>query len=165
MENLDLGTLSTLRASPLTLGAPSRLTRGVWLLGTGACLVFLWSVAVPIGWLRETRAGIGFGRLPYVSETLLWLLPLLLAALSLGMALGGVRLNFGADALELRSVWPSRGQHSFPWRDLRYARFWEEQTRSRETLYAVRLVFDGSEVSCRLPNKKVWLSLKEKLGA
>lgn len=163
-KQLDLGTLSTLTASPLTLGAPSRVTRGVWLLGVGACLVFLWSIALPIGWLQETGTGIGFGRLPYLSETLLWLLPLLLATLSLGMALGGVRLTFGADTLELRSLWPSSTHQSFRWAKLRYARFWEEQSRNGETLYAIRLVFESAELSFRVPNKKVWLALKERLA-
>lgn len=165
MKQLDLGTLSTLKTSPLTLGAPSRLTRGVWLLGVAACLVFMWSVALLLGWLQETPNGISFQRLPNLNETLLWLLPLLLANLSLGMALGGVRLHFDADALRLRSVWPSRGQYELPWTELSYARFWEEKTRSRETLYAARFVFNDNEVSCRLSNAKVWMTLKEQFSA
>ena len=165
MKQLDLGTLSTLKTSPLTLGAPSRLTRGVWLLGVAACLIFIWSVALPIGWLLETPEGVSFGRLPNLNETLLWLLPLLLAGLSLGMALGGVRLRFDADALRLRSLWPSRGQHELAWTELSYARFWEERTRSRETLYAARFVFGNIEVSCRISNAKVWSTLKEQFSA
>lgn len=161
---LDLGTLSTLKMSPLTLGAPSRVTRGTWLLGVAACLLFIWSVALPIGWVKETATGLSFQRLPRLGETFLWLLPLLLAGLSLGMALGGVRLQFATDALKLRSIWPSRKHYSFPWTELSYARFWEEPTRSRETLYAAKFVFARTEVRCRLPNKKVWLALKEQFN-
>ncbi len=165
MKSVDLGVLGTRSLSPLVLGAPSRLTRSVWLLGAAGCLVFLWSVASTIGWLVPGASGFGFGRAPTLLETVFWLPPLLLAGFSLGMALGGVSLSFGEPGLEVRSQWPSRGRRTHRWSGLRYARFWEEVTRSREQLYAMRFVFSEEEITLRVSNRAVWLGLRERFAA
>ena len=127
MKSLDLGVLGVQRLSPLVLTAPSRLTRSVWLLGAAGCLVFLWSVASTIGWLMPGVNGFRLGRVPTLFETVFWLPPLVLAGLSLGMALGGVKLSFGEPGVELRSQWPSRSCRTYPWSTLHYARFWKKR--------------------------------------
>ena len=165
MKHFDLGILSTQRAAPLVLGAPSRVTRAVWLLGVVGCLIFLWSVATTLGWVVPSGVGLGVGRYPSLFETVFWLPAVLLAGLSLGMSLGGVKLLFTEEGLELRSLWPSKGQRHFRWTELSYARFWEEPSRSREQLFAVRFVFATSEVTCKVPNEKVWLALREQFTA
>lgn len=165
MNSVDLGVLGIRNLAPLVLGAPSRATRSVWLVGAAGCLVFLWSVASTIGWLVPGASGFQLGRAPTLFETLFWLPPLLLAGFSLGMALGGVNLSFGDAGLDLRSQWPSRGRRTYRWSDLRYARFWEEATRSREQLYAVRFVFAEADITLRLADQSVWSSLRERFAA
>ena len=165
VTHLDLGTLTLLRATPLTLGAPSRLTRGVWLLGVAGCLVFLWSVASTIGWLEPTLSGYRVARLPTLPETVFWLPPLILAGLALGMSLGGVRATFSGDRLQVRSLWPSRKQASYSWAAFRYARFWEERSRSREQLLVMRFVFEEADITLRVSNEQVWHQLRERFAA
>ena len=165
VTHLDLGTLTLLRATPLTLGAPSRLTRGVWLLGGAGCLVFLWSVASTIGWLEPAPTGYRVARLPTLLETVFWLPPLVLAGLALGMSLGGVRATFSEERLLVRSLWPSRNQNSYRWATFRYARFWEEQTRSRERLLVMRFVFEEADITLRVSDEHVWHRLRERFAA
>ena len=165
MKSVDLGVLTTRSLSPLVLGAPSRATRSVWLLGAAGCLVFLWSVASTIGWLVPGAYLFQLGRVPTLLETVFWLPPLVLAGLSLGMASGGVRVSFLDEGLELRSQWPSRTRETYAWGTLRYARFWEEATRSREQLCVVRFVFAEEDITLRISNEKVWLSLRERFSA
>ena len=165
MTRVDLGVLATLSLSPLVLGAPSRLTRVVWLAGGIGCLVFLWSVASTVGWLTPGPTGFGLGRAPTLFETVLWLPPLLLAGFALGMGLGGVRLSFFDEGLEVRSQWPSRARTAYPWSTLRYARFFEEATRSRERLFVMRFVFAEAEMTLRVADEHVWTSLRERFGA
>lgn len=162
---MDLGVLTAQRLNPLVLGAPSHVTRAVWLLGAAGCLVFLWSVASTIGWLEPGASGFELARAPTLFEALFWLPPLLLASFSLGMALGGVKLSFQETGLDLRSQWPSRRRIVYSWSALRYARFWEEATPNREQLYAMRFVFGGGEVTARVSNKSVWLNLREQFTA
>ena len=159
----DLGTLRVQGLAPLTLGAPSRWTRGVWLFSAGACLLFLVSVAVSLGWL-DTSAGLRFGRAPTLLETVFWLLPVVLTGFTLGMSLGGVRLIFEEEGLLCRSLWPASQRHVYLWSELRYARFWEEQTRSREQLYTTRLVFSDSEITFRLARPHIWQGLREQFS-
>ena len=137
----------------------------MWLLGAAGCLVFLWSVASTFSWLEPGANGFRLGRAPTLFETVFWLPPLLLAGFSLGMALGGVKLSFGEPGLELRSQWPSRSCRTYSWSALRYARFWEEATRSREQLYALRFVFAEEEITLRISNHNVWSSLRERFTA
>lgn len=165
VKSLDLGVLTTRRLDPLVLGAPSRVTRVVWLMGAAGCLVFLWSVASSIGWLEPGASGFQLTRAPTLFEAVFWLPPLLLAGFSLGMALGGVKLSFREAGLDLRSQWPSRGRMVYSWSALRYARFWEEPTPSREQLYAMRFVFSEGEVTVRVSNRSVWLNLREQFTA
>ena len=162
---LDLGTLALLRANPLTLGAPSRLTRGVWLLGVVGCLVFLWSVASTIGWLEPATTGYRVARLPTLFETVFWLPPLILMGLALGMSVGGVRVAFSEERLLVRSLWPSSKQDSYRWATFRYARFWEEQTRSRERLLVMRFVFEDADITLRVSNEQIWHQLRERFAA
>ena len=162
---MDLGTLTLLKRAPLTLGAPSRLTRGVWLLGVVGCLVFLWSVASTIGWLEPAASGYRVARLPTLLETLFWLPPVVLAGLALGMSLGGVRVTFSDERLQVRSLWPSRKQNSHRWATFRYARFWEERTRNRERLLVMRFVFEEADITLRISDEQVWHQLRERFAA
>ena len=162
---IDLGTLALLSNAPLTLGAPSRLTRGVWLLGVVGCLVFLWSVASTIGWLEPAASGYRVARLPTLFETVFWLPPLILIGLALGMSVGGVRVTFSQERLTVRSLWPSRSQDSYGWATFRYARFWEERTRSRERLLVMRFVFEDADITLRVSNERVWRQLRERFVA
>ena len=151
---LDLGVLRPRRgAADVTLYAPSAPTRAVWLAGAAACGVYLYSVVVTFGWSA---------RLPTLTETPFWLLPLALGALFAGLALGGVRLTFGAGGLELASLWPQRSRRAFLWRDLQGVYFFDEQTRSRERLYGVRLRFPEAEVTFRTADRDVWELLQRR---
>ena len=112
---LDLGVLRPWRgATDLSFYAPSAPTRAVWLAGTAACGVYLYSVVLTFGWST---------RLPTLAETPFWLLPLALGALFAALALGGVRLAFRAGELELAGFWPQRSRRAFPWGDLQGLRF------------------------------------------
>ena len=162
---MDLGTLTLLERAPLTLGAPSRVTRGVWLLGVAGCLVFLWSVASTIGWLEPALTGYRVARLPTLFETVFWLPPLILMGLALGMSVGGVRVAFSDEQLSVRSLWPTRSQDSYRWATFRYARFWEEQTRSRERLFVMRFVFEDADITLRVSDERVWHQLRERFAA
>ncbi len=151
---LDLGVLRSRRgADDLAFYAPGTPTRAVWLAGTAACGVYLYSVVVTFGWSA---------RLPTLAETPFWLLPLTLGVLFAGLALGGVRLTFGAGGLELAGFWPQRSRRAFPWRELRGVYFFVEQTRSRERLYGVRLHFSGAEVTFRTADREVWDDLQRR---
>ena len=155
---LDLGVLRARRQvsqtpARFTFYAPGSLTRGVWLLGALMCGVYLYSVALSLGW---------FGRLPTLSETPFWLLPGLLGGLFGALALGGVRLTVGAVGLELQNFWPQRSRRVLLWNDLQGVRFFEEETRSREQLYGVRFRFPGAEVTFRTANPAVWAALRER---
>ena len=99
-------------------------------------------------------------RPPTLSETPFWLLPLALGVLFAVLAFGGVRLTFRAGALELAGFWPQRSRRAFPWGDLQGLRFFDEQTRSRERLYGVRLRFPEAEVTFRTADRKVWEALQ-----
>lgn len=154
LYDLDLGVLRTRqRAGQTTFYAPGSLTRGVWFLGVAACGLYLHSVALSLGW---------FGRLPTFSETPFWLLPLLLAGLFAVLASGGVRLTVGEEALELTNFWPQRGRRALFWREMQGVRFFEEQTRSRETLYGLRFRFPEAEVTFRTADPAVWGALRER---
>ena len=151
---LDLGVLRPWRgATDLSFYAPSAPTRAVWLAGTAACGVYLYSVVLTFGWST---------RLPTLAETPFWLLPLALGALFAALALGGVRLAFRAGELELAGFWPQRSRRAFPWGDLQGLRFFDEQTRSREQLYGVRLRFPEAEVTFRTADRAVWELLQRR---
>lgn len=151
-DPLDLGVLRPRRgATDLTFHAPSVLTRAVWLAGTAACGVYLYSIILTLGWSA---------RLPTLSETPFWLLPLVLGVLFAGLALGGVRLTFRAGGLELTSFWPQRSRRAFSWSDLQGLHFFSEETRSRERLYGVRLRFPDAEVTFRTADRAVWEGLQ-----
>ena len=171
-EEHDLGTLSVkLRARQsdsdqlhfdiIILSAPSRVTRGVWLFGAAGCLVFLYSAALTLGWFTPLP-DLSFNRLPALPETFFWLLPLILCAFSLSLAVGGTRVTLFQEGLELSGFWPNRVRHVYPWSDLIFTRFWDEQTRSRETLYGVRFRFKEANLTLFVGNKKVWEGLKER---
>ena len=167
-EEHDLGTLSVkLRTDGsdsahdiIILSAPSRATRAVWLFGAAGCLVFLYSAALTLGWF--TPSPNLSGRLPTLPETFFWLLPLVLCAFSLSLAVGGTRVILSHEGLELSGFWPNRVKHVYTWSDLLLVRFWDEQTRSRETLYGVRFRFKGANLTLFVGNKKVWEGLKER---
>ena len=164
----DLGTLRRARkgvASELVLVAPSWLTRAVWLFCGAGCLVFLWSVALSLGWLEADAARVILLRAPLIAEGFFWLLPLLLSLLCFAMAAGGVRVTLFDEGLELRGLWPSRERSVYPWSRLRHARFWEERTRSRERLLVVRFSFEGAEVMFRVADEGVWEGLRERFRA
>ena len=152
---LDLGVLRFGRAGDLTFYAPSAPTRAVWLAGTAACGVYLYSVVLTFGWTA---------RPPTLAETPFWLLPLALGVLFAGIALGGVRLTFRAERLELASFWPQRSRRAFSWSDLQGLRFFDEQTRSREQLYGVRLRFPEAEVTFRTADRAVWELLQRRMA-
>ena len=161
----DLGTLRRTcggEASELVLVAPSWFTRAVWLLGGAGCLVFLWSVALSLGWLEADIRRVTPLRAPLVAEVFFWLLPLLLSLLCFAMAAGGVRVTLRDEGLELRGLWPSRERSVYVWSKLRHARFWEERTRSRERLLVVRFSFEETEVVFRLADEGVWEGLRER---
>ncbi len=153
--DLDLGILRVRQtaAGPVTFYAPGPLTRGVWLLGVLACGVYLYSVALSLGW---------FGRFPLLSETPFWLLPLLLGGLFAVLASGGVRLSIGAAGLELRGFWPQRSRRVLLWCELQGVCFFEESTRSREKLYGVRFRFPEAEVTFRMADPAAWGLLQER---
>ena len=153
-HDLDLGVLRVRRTTPQpTFYAPGSLTRGVWLAGMLACGVYLYSVALSLGW---------FGRAPTLSETPFWLLPGLLGGLFGMLASGGVRLTLKEAGLELHTFWPQRSRRVFLWRDLQGVRFFEEETRSREQLYGVRFRFPAAEVTFRTADAAVWAALRER---
>ena len=164
----DLGTLRRTRekvASEVVLVAPSWFTRAVWLFGGSGCLVFLWSVALSLGWLEASAARVTPLRAPLVAELFFWLLPLLLSLLCFAMAAGGVRVTLFDEGLELRGLWPSRERSVYVWSKLRHARFWEETTRSRERLFVSRFSFEGAEVVFRTADEGVWEGLRERFRA
>ncbi len=169
-ETIDLGTLACRRrASALParvhFAAPSVWTRGVWLAGALACLVFVASVAVPLGWLvpAPDGAGLAFGRWPRPLESIFWLLPLVLGALSLALGLGGVRLQIDDDELRLGSgAIRSAGERAIDLETLLVARSWEERSRSREKLYGTRLVFAATEVVWRTADRAAWEALRDR---
>ena len=166
-EEHDLGTLGVKvrpnrpHADIVVLAAPSRATRAVWILGAGGCLLFLYSAALTLGWITPLP-DLSFARLPTLPETFFWLLPLILCAFSLTLALGGTRVTLFEERLELSGFWPNRAEHVYPWSDLLLVRFWDEQTRSRETLYGVRFRFKEANLTLFVGNKKVWEGLKER---
>lgn len=152
--DLNLGVLRSRRtAGDVAFHAPSALTRAVWLAGTAACGVYLYSIFATLGWAA---------RLPTLAETPFWLLPLALGVLFAGLALGGVRLTFRAGELELASFWPQRSRRAFPWQDLQGVYFFDEETRSRERLYGVRLRFPKAEVTFRTADRDVWELLQRR---
>ena len=153
---LDLGVLRSRRGTgDATFYAPSAPTRAVWLAGTAACGVYLYSIMVTLGLSA---------RFPTLAETPFWLLPLVLGVLFTGLALGGVRLTFRAGGLELAGFWPQRSRRAFPWDDLQGLRFFNEQTRSREQLYGVRLRFSEAEVTFRTADRAVWELLQRRVA-
>lgn len=153
---LDLGVLRFGRiSSDMTFYAPSVFTRAVWLSGTAACGVYLYSVVVTFDWSA---------RFPTLAETPFWLLPFALGVLFAGLALGGVRLTFRTEGLELASFWPQRSRRAFLWRDLRGVYFFDEETRSRERLYGVRLRFPEAEVTFRTADRDVWETLQRRVA-
>ncbi len=155
-DPLELGVLRSRRgATDPTFYAPSAPTRAVWLAGTAACGVYLYSIFATLGWSA---------RLPTFTETPFWLLPLILGVLFAGLALGGVRLTFRADGLELAGFWPQRSRRAFPWGDLRGVYFFDEETRSRERLYGVRLRFPEAEVTFRTADRGVWELLQQRVA-
>ncbi len=157
----DLGTLRRVSGpEEVVLAAPSWATRAVWLFGGAGSLVFLWSVALSLGWLEVTTARVTLVRAPPTAELFFWLLPLLLSLLCFAMAAGGVRVALSDKGLELRGLWPSRERAAYPWERLRHARFWEERTRSRERLFVARFAFEGAEVVFRIADERVWRSLR-----
>lgn len=162
--DLELGTMRA-KHTPLgwVLYAPSLWTRGVWLLGAAGCLLYLYSVVVSLGWVG-TDAGRWVGRWPSLSETPFWLLPLLLGALSLLLSLGSTRLALTDTGLELVGLWPGRSRREFDWSELILTRFWDEQTRSRERLYGMRLRFQGANITVYLGDKNVWEALRKRFG-
>ena len=164
----DLGTLSTKRrpggagdADVVILFAPSRATRVVWLAGALGCLLFLYSAALTLGWFTPFP-DFSLNRWPALPETPFWLLPLILCAFSLTLAVGGTRVTLSGEGLELYGEWPNRSKHLYPWSDLLLVRFWDEQTRSREALYGVRFRFKEANLTLFVGNKKVWQRLKER---
>ena len=156
----DLGVMRARRSPVVQFHAPSALTRGVWLLGAFACVVYLYSVAVSLGWFGFSW----FGRWPTLSETPFWSLPLLLGGVSLLLASGGARLSLTEAGLELRSFWPQRSVALYGWDDLRYARFFEERTRSREQLYGVSFSFVTGKVTVRFTEPELWEALQERFS-
>ena len=159
----DLGTLRRVKgAGETVLAAPGLLTRAVWLLGGLGCFVFLWSVALSLGWLEVVDARVTSFRVPPLAELFFWLLPILLATLCFAMAAGGVRVALSNEELELRGLWPSRERAAYPWERLRHARFWEEETRSRERLFVSRFSFEGAEVVFRTADERLWRGLRER---
>ncbi len=165
-EEHDLGTLSAKRrpgksgSAEVTLRAPSRATRSVWTLGALGCLLFLYSVALTLGWFTPSP-NLSL-RWPTLPETPFWLLPLILCAFSLTLAVGGTRVTLLEEGLELSGFWPNRTRHLYLWSNLIFVRFWSEQTRSRETLYGVRFRFKEANLTLFVGNKKVWEGLKER---
>jgi len=161
----DLGTLRV-RTTPLGLQlyAPSGLTRSVWLGGVAGCVVYLYSIAVSLGWLELTPWHVTLLRPPALSETPFWLLPLLLGGVSLTLAVGGTQLTLTETGLELRGGWPQPVRHVFPWHELLLTRFWDERTRSREVLYGVRFRFRGATLTVRVANKRAWEVLRERFS-
>lgn len=153
----DLGVMRA-RRSPLAFYAPSALTRSVWLLGALGCAVYLYSVAVSLRWFGPGW----FERWPTLSETPFWSLPLLLGVVSLMLASGGARLTLAETGLELRSFWPARSSALYAWDDLRYTRFFEERTRSREKLYGVSFTFATAKVTVRFSEAEPWGTLQER---
>jgi len=147
--------LSVMRVPVTEFYAPGTLTRGVWLLGTLGCLVYLYSVAVSFNWFGPGW----FERWPTPSETPFWLLPLLLAGVSLLLAAGGARLTVWEAGLELRGFWPQRSRSFFAWSELRATRFFEERTRSREQLYVICFSFVSAEVTVRFAEPEPWREL------
>jgi hypothetical protein len=153
---LDLGVMRARRSRErLQFYAPSTLTRGVWLLGTGGCALYLYSVALSLGW---------FWRWPTPLETPFWALPLLLGGVSSVLASGGSQLTLGPDGLELRGFWPQRSRRVFGWEALHTARFFEEETRGRERLYGVRFVFASVRITFRTSEPEVWKALQGRFG-
>lgn len=151
---LDLGVMrARTSAERLLFYAPSTLTRGVWLFGALACAFYLYSVALSLGW---------FWRWPTLSETPFWSLPLLLGGVFALLASGGARLTLGAEGLELRGFWPQRSRRVFGWNELHTVRFFEEETRSRERLYGVRLVFASVRITFRTSELGVWRALQRR---
>lgn len=157
-EQHDLGVMRGRRSPLVQFHAPSALTRGVWLLGALGCAVYLYSVAVSLGWFGPGW----FRRWPTLSETPFWSLPLLLGAVSLLLATGGAQLTLAEAGLELRSFWPARSAVLYPWDDLVYTRFFEEQTRSRERLYGVSFSFATDKVTVRFAEPELWEALRER---
>ena len=165
-EEHDLGTLSVkLRSNRphediVVLSAPSRITRSIWLVGAVGCLVFLYSAALTLEWFTPLP---DFSlRWPAPLEAPFWLLPLVLCAFSLALAVGGTRVTLFEDGLELSGFWPNRTRHLYAWSDLILVRFWSEKTRSRETLYGMRFRFKEANLTLFVGNKKVWEGLKER---
>lgn len=154
----DLGVMRARRSPLVQFYAPSALTRGVWLLGALGCAVYLYSVVVSLGWLGPDE------RWPTLSETPFWSLPLLLGGVSLLLASGGARLTLAETGLELRSFWPQRSLALFAWSDLRYTRFFEERTRSREQLYGVSFNFVAAKVTVRFTEPELWNALRERFS-
>lgn len=154
----DLGVMRARRSPVVQFYAPSALTRGVWLLGALACAVYLYSVAASLGWFGPGW----FERWPTFSETPFWSLPLLLGGVSLLLASGGARLTLSEAGLELRSFWPERSLSLYTWNDLRYTRFFEERTRSREQLYGVSFSFARAKVTVRFVEPELWKTLQER---
>lgn len=162
-ETLDLGTLAfRRRGSDLpgtaVFAAPSPWTRAVWLAGALGCLVFVWSVALPLGWLERVGPGplgLRFGRLPTLFESVFWLLPLLLAALAVALSLGGVRLVIDRERVRV-------GGRALELERLLKVRLWEERSRSRELLYGVAFVFAATEVVWRTADRAAWGALRDR---
>ncbi len=151
---LDLGVLRTRQTAGQTVFyAPGSLTRGVWLLGVAACGLYLYSVALSLGW---------FGRFPTLSETPFWLLPLLLGGLFAVLAVGGVRVTVGKEGLELTHFWPQRSCRTLFWGELQGVRFFDEETKSREKLYGMRFRFPEAEVTLRTADPAAWGALRER---
>lgn len=159
-RDLDLGVMRSRRVPVPEFYAPGTLTRGVWLLGALGCLVYLYSVAVSFGWFGSGW----FERWPTLSETPFWLLPLLLAGVSLLLAAGGARLTVREAGLELRGFWPRRSRSFFSWSELRATRFFEERTRSREQLYGVCFSFVSAEVTVRFAESELWRALRARFA-
>jgi hypothetical protein len=158
---LDFGVLkSKASASTLRFFAPSAAVRGVWLLGALGCLVFLWSIVTSLGWLEFSDNQLTGGRFPTIIETVFWLLPLILAFVFGMMALGGVRVVLGQDALHIRQFAPRKRDLHFTLDTLHYARFYPETTKSGEALYACVFVFEGRSVQFFIANKAIWQRLR-----
>ena len=165
-EEHDLGTLGVRQRSgagsdTVILCAPSRVTRAVWLLGAAGCLLFLYSAALTLGWFTPPP-DFSLVRWPTLPETFFWLLPLILCAFSLTLAVGGTRVTIHEEGLGLSGFWPDYREHLYPWSTVVFVRFWDEQTRSRETLYGVRFRFREANLTLFVGDKAVWEELKER---
>ena len=158
----DLGVLRAKHnQQTLTLSAPGPLTRVVWGVCFVGCLVFLWALALSMGWVMVGSAGVMWVRLPVMTEWLFGLLPLVLAVFSFLLMFGGVTLVFQEECLLMKGIWPRDSREVLAWSAFRYARFWQE-THHHEPLFAMRFVFAHADVTCRVANEQVWLVLQQR---